>query len=136
MVRQAFANAILEFHPDQADTPYLVQPSLLGQFAVPGPDAQYATPPADALAFAETQNRIFGAFATYWQRNGLGLLGYPLTNEYVGRAADGTRRSMQLFERGVVAYYPEDQTVRLEPLGWAALVRERSAAVILRYQIR
>jgi hypothetical protein len=43
---------------------------------------------------------------------------------------------MQLFERGVVAYYPEDQTVRLEPLGWAALVRERSAAVILRYQIR
>jgi predicted deacylase len=136
MVHQAFANAILEFHPDQADTPYLVQPSLLGQFAVPGQDAQYAIPPADALAFAETQNRIFGAFATYWQRNGLGLLGYPLTNEYVGRTADGTRRSMQTFERGVVAYYPEDQTVRLEPLGWAALVRERSSAANLRYQIR
>jgi hypothetical protein len=28
----------------------------------------------------------------------------------------------------VLAYYPEDGSVRLEPLGWAALVRQRIQA--------
>ncbi len=136
LVRQAFTNVVLEYHPDQADTPYLVQPALLGQFALLGPNVQYATPPDDALSFSSMKSRIFGAFAAYWELNGLGVLGYPLTNEYDGRAADGIRRPMQIFERAVLAYYIEDQTVRLEPLGWAALIRERSTAATLRHQIR
>ena len=35
------------------------------------------------------------------------------------------RRIVQYFERAVFAYHPEDGSVRLEPLGWEALVRER-----------
>lgn len=136
VVRQPFVNAVLEFHPDQADTPYLVQPALLGRFTSVGADARFATPPADAQRFPETGRSLYGVFASYWQRQGLTLLGYPLTDEFEGRAADGLRRPMQLFERALLVYYEEDGTVRLEPLGWAALVRERSASVILPHQIR
>jgi hypothetical protein len=43
---------------------------------------------------------------------------------------------MQIFERAALAYYPEDDSVRAEPLGWAALVRSRLQSAATAQQIR
>ena len=64
------------------------------------------------------------------------LFGLPLSEEFDAPAADGVRRTMQLFERAVLAYYPEDGSVRPEPLGWAALVRDRLQSTTTAQQIR
>jgi hypothetical protein len=45
--------------------------------------------------------------------------------EFEGFAADGRRRTMQYFERAVLAYYPDDNSVRLDSLGWASLIQDR-----------
>lgn len=127
-IRQVFANGVLELHPDQADTPYLVQLMPLGRLASQGPAYQPSEIPTDALRFSETGYTLFGAFDDFWQRSGVRLFGYPLSDEYVGLASDGKRRPMQIFERAVLSYDSDTQQVRLEPLGWAALIRERSLA--------
>jgi hypothetical protein len=137
VVQQAFSNAVLELHPDQADTPYLVQLAPLGRFASPDASARMSPVPGDAAYFAETGASLFGAFADAWRRDGgLRLYGYPLSNEHEGLAADGSRRPLQIFERAVFAYYQEDGSIRLEPLGWSALVRERSGGPVMPHQIR
>ena len=46
ITRQFFERAVLELHPDQADTPYLVQPASLGRAAAAG----YDFPPAAQIA--------------------------------------------------------------------------------------
>jgi predicted deacylase len=135
-IQQAFRNAILEYRPDQADTPYLVQLLPLGRLATPDATAQVLPLPAEAQYFPETGYRLFGAFASFWAQGGLNMYGYPLSNEYIGIAPDNTRRPMQIFERVVMIYYAEDQSVRLAPLGWAALVREHATAGTTAHQIR
>ena len=72
----------------------------------------------------ETAQCCLSAVARDWLRLGLLL------------AADGVRRTMQLFERVELAYYPEDGSVHPEPLGWAALVRDRLQSSITVQQIR
>ncbi|MEO7908482.1 MAG: M14 family metallopeptidase [Roseiflexaceae bacterium] len=125
-LRQFFAHALLELHPDQADTPYLVQPAPLGRAIATGRAVAPAIEPPDARFFPETSHTLREAFAAYWdQRSGMLLFGMPLSEEFDAPASDGVRRTMQLFERALLAYYPEDGSVRLEPLGWAALVRDR-----------
>jgi hypothetical protein len=135
-VQQVFQAGILEYRPDQADTPYLVQFIPLGRFMQPGSQATAIDTPPDAQRFTETGYAIHGVFASTWQRGGLNLYGFPLSEEYLGIAADGTRRPMQIFERAVFTFYEEDQDVRLAPLGWAALIRERATAVTNAQQVR
>jgi predicted deacylase len=135
-VRQFFRNAVLELRPDQADTPFHVQPLRLGPLASPGPQAVSVAPPPDAPRFAETGSALYGAFASFWERAGLPLYGYPLSDEYVGLTADGSRRSMQIFERAVLSYDDAAGLVRLEPIGWMALVRERSLLPTQAHQAR
>lgn len=138
LTRQVFERAVLELHPDQADTPYLVQPAALGRAAAAGREF----PPADntgagARYFPETSHTIREAFAAYWEQfDGMLVLGLPISEELDASAADGRRRAMQYFERAVLAYYPEDGSVRLEPLGWAALVRSRLQSTPATQQIR
>ena len=67
---------------------------------------------------------------------GLNLLGYPVTEEHEAWTADGARRLVQYFERTLLAYYPEDSSVRLEPLGWQTLVRERALSPTVAQQVR
>ena len=77
------------------------------------------------------------AFLAEWeQHDGLLLLGFPLNEETSARAADGIMRPLQVFERGVLAYYAEDNSVRLEPLGWAMLVRAQLQQSTATQQIR
>lgn len=124
--RQVFERAILEIHPDQADTPYLVQLAPLGRAALVEHNLSRAIEPPSQRFLPDIDHALREAFLSYWERNdGMLLLGRPLSEEFEGVAADGKRRAMQYFERAVLAYYPEDNSVRLEPLGWASLVRDR-----------
>jgi predicted deacylase len=137
ITRQFFERAMLELHPDQADTPYLVQPAPLGRALAAGAPASAASEAAGARLFPETGHTLRGAFAAYWERrDGMLLFGMPLSEGFEATAADGQRRIMQLFERAALAYYPEDGGVRPEPLGWAALVRERLDRATTTQQIR
>jgi predicted deacylase len=136
VTRQYFERALLELHPDQADTPYLVQPAALGRGYTDRRTSANAEA-AGARVFPETGHTLRGAFASYWdQRAGMLVLGLPLSEEFEAPAADGARRTMQIFERAALAYYPEDDSVRAEPLGWAALVRSRLQSAATAQQIR
>jgi predicted deacylase len=137
VTRQFFERAVLELHPGQADTPYLVQPAPLGRLLAAGRAGASASPAPGARFFPETGHTLREAFAAYWeQHDGMLLFGLPLSEEFEAPAADGTRRTMQLFERAALAYYPEDGGVRPEPLGWGALVRARLQSSVTTQQIR
>jgi hypothetical protein len=137
ITRQFFERAVLELHPDQADTPFLIQPAALGRLAAAGRAFAPAAEQPGTRYFPATSHTLREAFQVYWeQRDGMLVLGLPLSEEFEAAAADGHRRAMQYFERAILAYYPEDRTVRLEPLGWAALVRERLQTARTTQQIR
>lgn len=126
ITHQVFERAILEIHPGQADTSYLVQLAPLGHAALMGRNLPRAVEPPGGRSFPDADHVIREAFLTYWERNdGMLLLGHPLSEEFEGLAADGRRRTMQYFERAVLAYYPDDNSVRLDSLGWASLVGDR-----------
>jgi predicted deacylase len=137
VVRQYFARTLLELHPEQADTPYLVQPAPLGRELAAGRTIAPAAEQPDVRFFPETGHTLREAFAAYWERHdGMLLFGLPLSEEFEAPAADGVRRTLQLFERAMLAYYPEDGSVHPEPLGWAALVRGRIQSTPSTQQIR
>jgi hypothetical protein len=137
LIRQSFTNTVLELDPTQADTPFLVRPILVGQYIPLPSDATPVLPPGDVRRYSETGMALYGAFAAYWDRyDGMALLGFPLSDEFVAQASDGTRRSMQIFERGVLAYDPEQNQVRLEPTGWATFIRQATSAATIPHQIR
>jgi hypothetical protein len=136
VTRQYFERALLELRPDQADTPQLVQPAPLGRDAASGQAFAPASEAPGARFFPETGHSLREAFLAYWeQSDGMRLFGYPLSEEFEAVAADGQRRTVQYFERAVFSYDPQ-AGVRLEPLGWAALVRARVRAAPLAQQIR
>jgi predicted deacylase len=136
LTRQFFARALLELHLDKANTPFLVQPAALGREAAAGQSFAPGSETSNARFFPETGHTLREAFLTYWERaDGMKLFGYPLSEEFEAFTADGQRRTVQYFERAVFSYDPEFG-VRLEPLGWAALVRGRLRAPALAQQIR
>jgi predicted deacylase len=136
VTRQFFAGALLELRPDQADTPFLVQPALLGREAAAGQMFASGAEAPGARFFPETGHTLREAFLAYWdQGDGLKLFGYPLSEELEAFTADGQRRTVQYFERAIFSY-DTDAGVRLEPLGWAALVRARVRGPALAQQIR
>jgi hypothetical protein len=143
---QLFSSATLLVQPEQADTPVLVQPAPIGRGMYSGPAAA-AAPVADpgdpsgaVRFFAETGHTLRGAFLDHWQRaSGDMVLGVPISEEFAGRAADGTARTLQYFERGALAYYPEEgapAAVQPEPLGWQALQRAGVLAGWQMHQVR
>lgn len=71
-----------------------------------------ASPGADTATrvyFAETGHTLQGPFYDYWKRyGGLGLFGYPLSEEYQEvSATDGKVYTVQYFERQTFEYHPE-----------------------------
>jgi hypothetical protein len=134
--RQLFERALLELRPDQPDLPPLVRPAPLGREAVGDQAFAAAAETPDARFFPETGHTLREAFLTYWEQNdGLQLFGYPLSEEFEMLTADGQRRTVQYFERALFSYDAQ-AGVRLEPLGWAALVRARVRGPELAQQIR
>lgn len=136
VTRQYFANAVLELHPDQADTPLLVQPAPLGRAFASASALAPVGEDAAARFFPETGHTLREAFLSYWERSdGALLFGAPITEEFEDFTADGQRRIVQYFERAQFSYDPQ-RGVLLEPLGWQALVRRQVAAPTLANQIR
>ena len=137
VTRQIFERAVLELHPEWADTPYLVQVAPLGRSYAPvGAAPQNDCAPPVCLRFTETPYAIRGAFAAYWERHGgTQTFGFPLSDEVTTYAAGGERRVQQVFERAVLTLN-DDGSVVLEPLGWSFLVRERSLAPTAAHQVR
>jgi hypothetical protein len=56
--------------------------------------------PADTLYLAQTGHYLRGTFLNFWLANdGATRFGYPLSEAYLARGADGKRRLTQLFDR-------------------------------------
>ncbi len=129
-ISQRFRNVQLDLRFDLADTPYFIQPAPLGTnaaiaLAYGGATAQTPseTSPAPRF-FPESGHSLGGAIGAFWERGGgLAVFGLPLSAEFMARSADGGEQVIQYFERAVLVYRAEDNTVALEPLG------EREAAL-------
>jgi hypothetical protein len=130
-VEQTFRKARIALRHDQIDTPLYVQPATLG--AAAARDLAYggaaAMAPVEGAPagrrFPETGHTLKEAFLDFWERGGgADVYGLPLSEEFEATAADGRRRVVQYLERAVLAYYPEDGGVRLEPLGARELALE------------
>jgi predicted deacylase len=131
LTRQAFTNAVIEVHPDQADTPYLVQMALLGRRMV-DPALQQAQSSGDGYFFPETGHAVNGPYAHFWdEAGGVAFLGFPLSE-----AQQRGGQLTQYFERAIVTYDTATATARLEPLGWYTLVADRASAPTQANQIR
>ena len=127
---QCFERALMEFHPEFAGSPYVVEGAQLGRFsyrarygAAGAPDQTANQTPGDLQYFAETGHWVGGRFRQYWQEHGgLTQFGYPLSDEFTEASLlDGTSYTVQYFERAVFEYHPEfagsDFEVSLSQLG-------------------
>ncbi|MEM8530560.1 MAG: M14 family metallopeptidase [Chloroflexota bacterium] len=137
ITRQVFEHAILAHHPDRNGTPQMVQPLPLGREALAGREFTTVEPTTDIRFFSETGHTLRGAFQRFWeQQSGEYLFGAPLSEEREEWTIDGQRRIVQYFEQAVFAYYPEDDSVQLEPLGWQSLIRAEFEQTTAVQQIR
>jgi len=115
---QYFERARFEYHPEHAAPDNV----LLGQL---GRAAHPADPPAAplpaAVYFPETGHNLHTGFRDYWEAHGgLAQFGYPLTEEFTERLADGNTYTVQYFERARFEWHPEnpsDYQVLLGQLG-------------------
>lgn len=140
---QTFTNARIEVNDAQRDTLYLVQPATLGttiytklRASVSG-NADGVAPANGEPQPAPGTYSLYGVFLDYWNSyGGADVFGYPLSEEFTSFTADGQARTVQFFERAAFAYYPEDGSVRPEPLGWEILLIERMQETWVAHQIR
>jgi len=77
---------------------------------------------SDGMYFDATGFFVGGGFYQFWiTHGGLAIFGYPLSNEF--QQADPTApqgsRTIQVFERAVMEYWPEDvyQPIKLRLVG-------------------
>jgi hypothetical protein len=140
---QTFGKARIGLRHELADTPFYVQPEPLGAAAAQAlayGGAAALNPPAGPGAgrlFPETGHTLKEAFLDFWERGGgVDVFGLPLSEEFEAAAADGQRRVVQYLERAVLAYYPEDGGVRLEPLGERELWLEGLRAATAQQSVR
>jgi hypothetical protein len=96
-----------------------------GGFTYTAPPAAASAPAATAIApafqpvgavpdsdqhrfFKETGHTLNLGFKAYWDAHGaLGMFGYPISEEFQERGADGQTRTVQYFERARFEYHPE-----------------------------
>ncbi len=125
----------LEWHPENAGTPYEVQIGLLGNELTKGlngpsfssalhamtSDPQQSSPGNTTIYFPETGQTVAEPFASYWQqKGGLAIFGYPISSLYT----DDTGLQVQWFQRARFELHPELQDpykVLLGQLGTEAL---------------
>jgi len=116
---QFFERVRLEYHPENAGTPYEVLLGQLGrELAGSRNDEPFRAVPESAKAelnddgalfFPETKHTASNSFRLYWQANGgLPIFGYPLSQEFTERNADdGNSYAVQYFERARFEWHPE-----------------------------
>ncbi len=119
MTVQFFERVRMEYHPENAGTPYEVLLGQLGrELAGARTDQPFGTVSQSttkelnddgALWFPETKHTLANGFRLYWQANGgLPIYGYPLSQEFSERNADdGKTYTVQYFERARMEWHPE-----------------------------
>ena len=107
----------LEYHPENAGTPFEVLLGLLGRELTEGFDgprfqaagvnfesARQQLSPVQGHLFTETGQSVAGDFYRYWEAHGgVRVFGYPISNEFT---SDGLR--VQWFERARFERHPEN----------------------------
>jgi hypothetical protein len=84
------------------------------QMADQGALAPKGSAPAGCSFFKETGHTLCGGFKSYWQGHGLVnggslmLFGYPISEEFQYRAANGKVHVAQYFERARLEWHPEN----------------------------
>ncbi len=139
---QYFERERLEYHPENAGTPFEVLLGRLGAELTTGREREpaflpLAAPPAPASArpyFSETRHTMDAHFAPYWaSHGGLPLFGYPISEAFT---EDGVLT--QWFERARFEYHPENAPpydVLLGLLGREILDRGGTGAVDVAFTV-
>ncbi len=146
VVGQYFAQAVVEYHPELAQTPYAVELARIGVASAAAQGLLDSTPfqplPADTkpdencLFVNATGHRLCNGFRAYWQSHGLdlgdsgttyreslALFGYPISEEFVD---PDTGLVTQYFERTKLEYDPtKPQKERVHTNVSSDLVRTR-----------
>ncbi len=116
---QFFERVRMEYHPENAGTPYEVLLGQLGrELAGNRTDQPFQAVAAGtkaelnddgALYFPQTQHTLANGFRLSWQANGgLPIYGYPLSQEFTEKNADdGNSYTVQYFERARFEWHPE-----------------------------
>ncbi len=103
---QYFERARMEYHAENAGTPYSVLLGLLGR-ELTAPDQFPVGTNASGRRFPETGYTVFGRFLQYWTKwGGLAVFGYPISESYVEKQPDGSELAVQWFERARLEYHP------------------------------
>src|SRR6476469_8305282 len=112
---QYFERAVFERHAENA-APNDVLLQLLGVYLYhqkypQGAPNQTANNDPGSRLFAQTGQRLGGAFLQYWTAHGgLAQQGYPISNEFMERSdLDGKMYRVQYFERAVFEAHPENR---------------------------
>ena len=119
---QLFANFLLEYWPDNAGTPYEVQPALLGELVSGGRYFHQIAPfrgESTVEYVWQTRHSVRLGFLDLWKRlGGADLLGLPISEE-VPEAGGITA---QFFQRGKLSFLATRAVpIQIEPLGRAYL---------------
>ena len=123
---QYFERNRLEYHPENAGTPYLVLLGLLGNqlTEVRRQSGDGAFNRFDnqnypgGTYFPQTGHNLRNSFKDYWElHGGLALYGYPISEEfYEVNPDDGETYVVQYFERNRFEYHPENKGNQYEVL--------------------
>ena len=107
---QWFERARLEYWPEYIDTPYAIQPGLVGREYTDGrefPRQSFFPNRPDLVFFAETSHGVGGAFLDFWTAHGgVDIFGYPISDEFSEVLDDGRVRRVQYFERARLEIHP------------------------------
>ncbi|NWJ46795.1 MAG: exo-alpha-sialidase [Chloroflexi bacterium] len=121
---QYFERARFEYHPEFAGSNYEVLLGLLGkQLTVQRNEVPFerkvGSPDSSEITyFPQTGHYLAFGFKRYWEQNGgLGLYGYPISEEFSEKNPDdGNFYTVQYFERARFEYHPELKNTGYEVL--------------------
>lgn len=130
---QWFERARLEHWPEFAGTPYEIQLGRLGVEYTQGrmfPTQTFFPSRPGLRYFPETEHGVGEPFLSFWEQNGgLAVFGYPISEAFDERLADGNVYRVQYFERARLEHHPEHAgtpyEVQVGLLGRALYLNER-----------
>jgi hypothetical protein len=107
---QFFQRTVMEYHPEASGTPGEVVLRLLGSDTTQGRTFAPGSGPGDATHqfFPQTNHTVANAFLKFFtSHGGIGVLGYPISEEMPDVLPDGAIHTVQYFQRARLEYHPE-----------------------------
>lgn len=137
---QWFERARLEYWPEYQNTPYQVQPGLIGMEYTNDrefPRQAFFTSRPGLRYFGETSHGVGGKFLDFWEAHGgLDVFGYPISDEVVEILPEtGRYHTVQYFQRARMELHPEyagtQDEVQLGLLGRILHLKEDRSTLIV-----